>query len=45
MKRLAFLLLTVLTMLPIEAQIRGNSIVVTVEPDHKDWNYRVGEIA
>jgi cephalosporin-C deacetylase-like acetyl esterase len=45
MKRLAFLLLTVLTMLPIEAQIRGNSIVVTVEPNHKDWNYRVGEIA
>ena len=45
MKRLAFLLLTVLTMLPIEAQIRGNNIVVTVEPDHKDWNYRVGEIA
>lgn len=45
MKRLAFLLLTVLTMLPIEAQIRGNSIVVTVEPDHQDWNYRVGEIA
>lgn len=45
MKRLAFLLLIVLTMLPIEAQIRGNSIVVTVEPDHKDWNYRVGEIA
>lgn len=45
MKRLAFLLLTVLTMLPIEAQIRGNSIVVTVEPDHKDWNYRIGEIA
>ena len=45
MKRLAFLLLTVLTMLPIEAQIRGNSIVVTVEPDHKDWNYRVGEKA
>ena len=45
MKRLAFLLLTVLNMLPIEAQIRGNSIVVTVEPDHQDWNYRVGEIA
>ena len=32
-------------MLPIGAQIRGNSIVVTVEPDHHDWNYRVGETA
>lgn len=27
------------------AQIRGNNIVVTVEPDHQDWNYRVGETA
>ena len=32
-------------MLPIGAQIRGNSIVVTVEPDHQDWNYCVGETA
>ena len=45
MKRLVFLLFAVLTMLPIGAQIRGNSIVVTVEPDHQDWNYRVGETA
>ncbi len=28
-----------------EAQIRGNNITVTVTPDHKDWNYRVGEKA
>ena len=27
------------------AQIRGNNIVVTVEPDHKDWNYKTGEKA
>ncbi len=45
MKRLVFLLLAILVMLPIRAQIRGNSIVVTVEPDHQDWNYRVGETA
>ena len=45
MKRLFFLLLAILVMLPIGAQIRGNSIVVTVEPDHHDWNYRVGETA
>ena len=29
----------------VRAQIRGNNIIVTVEPDHKDWNYRVGETA
>lgn len=45
MKRQVFLLLTILVMLPIGAQIRGNSIVVTVEPDHQDWNYCVGETA
>ena len=45
MKRLISLLFVTLTMLPIGAQIRGNSIVVTVEPDHQDWNYRVGETA
>ena len=45
MKRQIFLLLAFLVMLPIGAQIRGNSIVVTVEPDHQDWNYCVGETA
>lgn len=25
------------------AQIRGNNIVVSVVPNHADWNYRVGE--
>ena len=37
MKRQVFLLLAILAMLPIGAQIRGNSIVVTVEPDHQVW--------
>ncbi len=27
------------------AQVRGNNIVVSVEPDHQDWNYKVGEKA
>ena len=31
--------------LSINAQIRGNNIVVTVTPDHQDWNYKVGEKA
>ena len=26
-------------------QIRGNSVVVTVEPDHQDWRYNTGEKA
>ncbi|MBP5338678.1 MAG: acetylxylan esterase [Prevotella sp.] len=45
MKKLVLSLLAILALLPAEAQIRGNSIVVTVEPDHLDWNYRVGETA
>jgi len=45
MKKVVFLLLTILAMLPVQAQIRGNSIVVTVEPDHQDWAYRLGETA
>ena len=45
MKKLYSLLLTILVVLPIGAQIRGNNIVVTVEPDHQDWNYSVGETA
>ena len=45
MKRLYFFLLVALTTLTVGAQIRGNSIVVTVEPDHQDWNYKVGETA
>ena len=45
MKRLFFLLLAVAFLLPVGAQVRGNSIVVTVEPDRQDWNYQVGETA
>ena len=29
----------------LDAQIRGNNIVVTVQPDHQDWTYRTGEKA
>ena len=32
-------------LVPVRGQIRGNNIVVTVTPDHKDWNYKVGEKA
>lgn len=29
----------------VQAQIRGNHINVTIQPDHRDWNYRLGEQA
>ena len=45
MKRLLLLLLTAFIVQSVGAQIRGNNIVVTVEPDHQDWNYRIGETA
>ena len=45
MKRIFLFLLACLAMLPLSAQIRGNNIQVLVQPDHKDWNYRVGEKA
>ncbi|GJG36119.1 cephalosporin deacetylase [Prevotella lacticifex] len=32
-------------LLPLSAQIMGNNIVVTITPDHKDWNYKAGETA
>ena len=41
-----FVLLTMfIGVLPVVAQIRGNSIQVTVVPDHQDWRYEVGETA
>ena len=43
MRRQLLCLLLLLVVLPLEAQIRGNNIVVTVEPDHQDWTYKVGE--
>ena len=45
MKKLLFVLFGLLMLLPVSAQIRDNNIVVMVSPDHKDWNYRVGEKA
>ena len=52
MRRLSFIYhlsfsiaLLLLPLLPLSAQIRGNNIVVTVEPDHQDWHYQTGEKA
>ena len=45
MKKLLFVLFGLLMLSPVSAQIRGNNIMVMVSPDHKDWNYRVGEKA
>lgn len=46
MKRLFLLSLMILLIsMTIGAQIRGNNITVTVQPDHNDWNYHVGQTA
>ena len=45
MKRLLSTLFCVMAIVSLSAQIRGNSIVVTVEPDHQDWHYKTGEKA
>ena len=45
MKRIALLWLCMVMLLPMSAQIRGNNIVISVQPDHKDWNYKIGEKA
>ena len=39
------ILFCVLGSLSVSAQIRGYNIVVSVTPDHQDWNYKVGEKA
>jgi cephalosporin-C deacetylase-like acetyl esterase len=44
-KRLLALLTLLLLFLPLSAQIRGNNITVTVQPDHQDWTYKTGEKA
>ena len=31
--------------IPVEGQIRGNSIQINVVPDHQDWCYEVGQTA
>ena len=43
MKRLLTFFFCVATAVMLQAQIRGNSVVVTVEPDHADWHYKTGE--
>ena len=37
--------LLVMILLPSRsvAQIIGSNIIVTIAPDHKDWNYKIGE--
>ena len=42
---LMILLLALFGVLPMSAQIRGNSIRVDVVPDHQDWRYEVGQTA
>ena len=44
MKRIAlFCSALVLTLLTLQAQIRGNEIRVVVSPDHTDWTYQPKE--
>ena len=45
MRRLVILLMALTMLSPLSAQIKGNNIVVTITPDHKDWNYKAGETA
>ena len=47
MKKTGFviLFLALIGLLPMSAQIRGNSISVDVVPDHQDWRYDVGQTA
>jgi cephalosporin-C deacetylase-like acetyl esterase len=45
MRKLLTLLLVVMISLQMSAQIRGNNITVTVQPDHQNWTYKTGEKA
>ena len=45
MKKFASLLVLLALAITASAQIRGYNIVVSVTPDHQDWNYRTGEKA
>lgn len=45
MRKFLTLLALIALLTPAQAQIRGNNIVVSVTPDHKDWNYATGEKA
>lgn len=42
---IALAILMVCHVASVSAQIRGNNIVVSIAPDHSDWNYKVGETA
>ena len=44
-KKLLTLLLVAMVSFQLSAQIRGNNIMVTVQPDHQDWTYKTGEKA
>ena len=43
MKRIYLIYITLLSLLPIQAQIRGNEIRVIVSPNHTDWTYQLKE--
>ena len=43
MKKLSALLFFCVLAMSVSAQIQGRNIVVSVAPDHQDWNYEVGE--
>ena len=47
MKKIVFLWLLFLpaVLMSVSAQIRGNSINISVVPDHPDWCYKVGQTA
>ena len=45
MRKNILLALLLAAVVQLHAQIRGNNIQVLVQPDHKDWTYRVGEEA
>ena len=45
MKRISLAFCLMMVLLPAMGQIIGHNIVVNVTPDHKDWNYKVGEKA
>lgn len=45
MKRIIIFLMVLAVTPWARAQVRGNNIVVTVVPNHRDWNYKSGETA
>jgi len=45
MRRIALFIFAIMTALSLQAQIKGSEVVVLVQPNHSDWNYKVGETA